>query len=441
MKIAGEKNIINKLISGELYDAARNKKIRLPIKKLIIARNALEKILAIFDDTKFARHNISVAIVSDFITHDVAGAAIERALAKKYSITSIILPEGVKADEESLHEVFCLSHGCKFIVAVGSGTINDLCKMASFKHGIDYGVFATAPSMNGYLSPTASIELGGVKTSIKAHMPKLAVFDLDVLSNAPKQLILSGLGDAICRSTVQADCLLSHYLLGTQYNKFIFDLLLEAENNLLPEVKNLCKKGKNTKAILALTNSLIVGGIAMWMSGSSTPASQGEHMICHYMESFFNDGAYNNLFANKQKNFHGEEVGVATLYMAKLQESFLKQKMLKIKPNALSKKEYSKFFDKQINAQKLDKFYKEYKAKMISEEVAEELNKFLQQNWQNIKTEILQNFLNHSQILDILNLVGSKTKISDLGWFAQNFEQATKHAYLTRNRFTFMDLQ
>lgn len=426
MKIAGEKNIINKLISGELVDPVSKRKIRPPVAKLIVEHNALEKIIKIFDEGKFARPKINVAIVSDYNTHEIAGAAIERALSKRYSVVSIILPEDVKADEESLKEVFCLSYGCKFIVAVGSGTINDLCKLASFRHGIEYGVFATAPSMNGYLSPTASIAFGGVKTSIKAHLPKMAIFDLDILCEAPERLVQSGLGDVLCRSTIQADSYLSHKLLGTKHNEFIFDFLNAAENELLKEVKNLGAKD-NSDATTALVNALIAGGIAMWMSGSSEPASQGEHMLCHYMESFFEP---------RQDNFHGEEVAVATLYMAKLQEKLLELDSLQIKEKKFTKKYFTELFGEE----KAPKYYKEFKAKKLDAQMVEDANKFLKKNWVKMKHEISSKSLGYRKIFNILKECGAPIDIADLGWKEEEFKQACKQAYLTRNRFTFLDL-
>ncbi|MBR3366552.1 MAG: iron-containing alcohol dehydrogenase [Lachnospiraceae bacterium] len=44
--------------------------------------------------------------------------------------------------------------GYDLVLAVGSGTINDLCKFVSHRLGIDYIIFASAPSMAP--RPTAS---------------------------------------------------------------------------------------------------------------------------------------------------------------------------------------------------------------------------------------------------------------------------------------------
>ena len=47
--------------------------------------------------------------------------------------------------------------GADAVIAIGSGTINDLCKYASAADRKPYAVFATAPSMNGYTSLNAAI--------------------------------------------------------------------------------------------------------------------------------------------------------------------------------------------------------------------------------------------------------------------------------------------
>ena len=97
------------------------------------------------------------------------------------------------------------------LIAVGFGTLNDVCKYLARQRGRPYVVFATAPSMNGYLTGTASLARNGVKTSLPAQPPSAALFDLAVLCRAPACLIRAGIGDALCRTTAQADWLLAHF--------------------------------------------------------------------------------------------------------------------------------------------------------------------------------------------------------------------------------------
>nr|WP_255563454.1 iron-containing alcohol dehydrogenase [Wolbachia endosymbiont of Bemisia tabaci] len=130
------------------------------------------------------------------------------------------------------------------MVAFGSGTVNDICKYASYLEKKDYISFPTAASMNGYSSANASILVDGYKKSFGAHLPKAIYIDTDIIANAPPRLTLSGFADFICRSTVQADWLLSHLLLGTEYNELPFKLVRNLEEILLREHLALAKKDK-----------------------------------------------------------------------------------------------------------------------------------------------------------------------------------------------------
>ena len=51
-----------------------------------------------------------------------------------------------------------------YILAVGSCSINDICRMVSYRLGIEYGILGTAPSMDGYASVVAPLLVGKTKT-------------------------------------------------------------------------------------------------------------------------------------------------------------------------------------------------------------------------------------------------------------------------------------
>lgn len=219
------------------------------------------------------------------------------------------------------------------IVAFGSGTVNDICKYASYLEKKDYISFPTAASMNGYTSANASILVNGYKKSFKAHLPRAIYIDIDILANAPLRLTLSGFADFICRSTVQADRLLSHLLLSTEYNELPFTLVHDLEQILLREYTALTKR--SGKEVLLLMEVLLISGLGMVMSKGSYSASQGEHMIAHAMEMVTKD--YSSL--------HGEKIAVTTITMANLQEKILSIQNPIIKPTTLDVKHITQYFD------------------------------------------------------------------------------------------------
>ena len=72
-------------------------------------------------------------------------------------------------------------------VAVGSGTINDLTKLAAHRAGRPYLAVATAASMDGYTAFGASITYQGSKQTINCPAPTAVVADLDVICAAPAE--------------------------------------------------------------------------------------------------------------------------------------------------------------------------------------------------------------------------------------------------------------
>ena len=94
-----------------------------------------------------------LALVGDENTWPVLGARVAAALPGAQAI----LLDHPKADEAHADLLQERARHADALVAVGSGTLNDLCKYVTHRTGRRCAVFATAPSMNGYVTSTASI--------------------------------------------------------------------------------------------------------------------------------------------------------------------------------------------------------------------------------------------------------------------------------------------
>ena len=203
------KDMIEQLVEGSLPDPDGGSALRVATRSVVIAPSLQGSEADIVAPLELGRH---LAVVSDSITHGLLGARVERALASLGRITSIVLPGRPHPDADTVEWIRAESATADALVAVGSGTINDLCKYASARDGKRYVVFATAPSMNGYTSLNAAITVNGLKKSLPAQAPLGVFLDLSILAAAPARMIRSGLGDSLCRPTAQADWLLSHLL-------------------------------------------------------------------------------------------------------------------------------------------------------------------------------------------------------------------------------------
>ncbi len=88
--------------------------------------------------------------------------------------------------------------------------------------------------------------------------------------------------------------------------------MLEEDESILLDAPEALMSG-DLDAMRALARTLVLSGIGMTICGGSYPASQGEHLISHYIDMFAP--------ADRGTYLHGEQVAVTTLTMARIQES------------------------------------------------------------------------------------------------------------------------
>jgi glycerol-1-phosphate dehydrogenase [NAD(P)+] len=351
-------------------------------------------------------------------------------------VSASLIFNDVKADEKNLNKILSKAESQKFdlIIALGSGTINDLCKLVSARKKIPYIVFASAPSMNGYFSRNASITIHGHKKTVAATLPKAVFCDLGILSKAPTELAKAGLGDAMCFYSCWFDWYLSHLILGTKFDKKPFKILAKKMDFL---VKNFSKFSlKDEKFLKILIEILLLSGQGMTIAEGSYPASQSEHLIAHTIEM---------KYPQKLKNiFHGQQIAVTTLTSAKLQKKLLKQNALTL---SLSKGEdmlrqaqhdvnLENFFGKKIAAE----CKKEFSQKILTAAETYKINRSLEKDWPKIKSQLQKIYFDEASLRKIFSHFKIKTSISSLGLSSKEYQDCVSFAKFIRNRFTCLDL-
>lgn len=369
-----------------------------------------------------------LAVVSDPDTYEAMGRRVELALGTSFQVQSIVLGRRPHADEATqLALQASVMPGTDALVAVGSGTINDLCKLSAARLGRPYVVFGTAPSMNGYASVSASITVAGVKRSLPARAPEGVFLDLGVLGRAPIRLIRGGLGDCLCRPTVQADWLMAHLLLGEPYREAPFTLLTAEEDELFAHSDALLAGDLEIMRHLATT--LVLSGMGMTISGGSHPASQGEHIITHYMEMMRAE--------DEPVSYHGEQIGVCTLVMAALQERVLAMNAPPlIQPTAVTRDDVLEHF----GAERGERCWQELVKKLITPDRARMLNARLTRDWDGMRARLSSVSRPAAELRAVLARAGAPCEPHELGWPLARFRAACRHAREIRDRFTFLDL-
>ncbi len=209
---AAAPDALEQLLRGAWADPDDGSPVAVPVRVVAIERSLRGREAELVAELRLGRR---IAVVSDATTRVVLGERVERALAALVTVVPVMLEGRPHADATTVETLRRASASADALVAVGSGTINDLCKFAAASDGKPYAVFATAPSMNGYTSVNAAITAHGHKKSLPAAAPVGVFLDLDGAGRRPAAHDPPGLGDSICRPTAQADWLLAHLLLGT----------------------------------------------------------------------------------------------------------------------------------------------------------------------------------------------------------------------------------
>ena len=414
---------IQRLLDGRYPDPAGGAVLRVPTRAVVIEDSLAGQEAELVRRLDLGR---AFAVVSDSVTHAVLGARVERALATLGPVTSLILPGRPHADDVTAALVGRETARADSLVSVGSGTITDLAKYAAARAGKPCVAFGTAPSMNGYTSPSAAITVDGLKKSLPAVAPAGVFLDLAVLAAAPARLIRAGLGDSLCRPTAQADWLLAHLLRGEPYREAPFALLAPDEPALLAESEALVRGDR--AAIAGLARTLVLSGFGMAICGGSYPASQGEHLISHYADMLGSPAWPPAL--------HGEQVGVATLAMAALQEEMLEGPPPEIGPTRADEAQLVRHFGPVLGPA----CWREVARKGLDAEAAETLTRRLAENWERIRGRLLSVTRPARELRAALVRAGAPATPEALGWPRAFFREAVLHAREIRSRWTFLDL-
>lgn len=172
----------------------------------------------------------SAQLVADGTTWAVAGEEVSASLrAAGVSLAPpLVLPATptVYASYENVSLIREHLRGSDAVpVVVGSGTLNDLVKLASGELGREYLVVGTAASMDGYAAYGASITKDGFKITQYCPAPAAVVADVSVMADAPQRLTATGLGDLIEKVPAGADWMIADALGVEPIDRGVWDLV------------------------------------------------------------------------------------------------------------------------------------------------------------------------------------------------------------------------
>lgn len=225
-----------------------------------------------------------IVLVADNNTYKACGEKVEKILDGKLEEKIVFTPDGLLIPDEKAVEAVSVkvTSDTDLIIGVGSGVIQDLCKYVSFQNKLPYFIVATAPSMDGYTSSGAAMIMGNMKVTYNAHVPKAIIGDVDILKEAPIEMIQSGYGDIIGKLSCLNDWKLSVVVNNEYFCFYVYDLTMNAVNSIKNDGPKLLKR--DAASVQKLMEALIIVGIAMAYVGNSRPASGSEHHLSHFFE-------------------------------------------------------------------------------------------------------------------------------------------------------------
>ena len=297
--------------AGMEYSCVCGKSHKVDIQAIRVGSGVIQELPGILRDLG-ASH---IFLVADNYTYEAAGRQVEQLLDQAglpYHKRVFQTETPLVPNEYALGSVLAaMTSQDDMLLAVGSGTLNDVTKYVSARTGIPYVIAATAPSMDGYASTVAPTILDGFKTTLPAVYPAAIVADVDILKDAPMPMLTAGFGDIIGKFTSLADWRLSHQLNGEYYCPEVAGVIEAAVETCAANAQALAQR--EPQAIQAVTEALILSGLAMGMVGVSRPASGAEHQMAHYWEM-------DALRRGEEHPLHGNAVGVGTVLAASLYE-------------------------------------------------------------------------------------------------------------------------
>ena len=400
----------------------RSKKYGIPIKKIEIRKtlDGLEK-----DLIKSLHSDQRLLIVSDPFTHNAMGSRIFKNIKGKVNVDEYIWENPSSSIEgvEHLREKIKDYDG---MIAVGSGTVSDSIKYATFLEKKTYSVFATTP-MNAYTTGTASISFNGVKKSLVAHYARGVFFDLEVLSNCPKRLTAAAFADVICRTTAQVDWLMSNKLLETDYQSTPYSLLALYEGDMIQNASSIAEGDINSLALLTRISAIM--GLGTSFTQTTHVGSMGEHGISHYIDMFAKD--------LHPGTSHGEQVGIATISISKFQNAILnKDTPPIISPTKIPEEEIVH----KLGEQMLVNIKKNMKPKLFDQKKTDLINNFFEKKWIEFVQPLREKMLDYNIIWNAMGKCGALRTPEDAKLDSIFYKDALRYARFIRDRYTILDL-
>ena len=311
-----------------------------PIKAVCIGPGALEKLPDYVEEYGYKRPYF----ICDEITYKVAAQRCEELLAARGIPSATKKLQHLGFDEATLGEILIgMPVDCDLMIAVGTGSITDIIRYASYKLHLPCFTVATGAPMDGFAASIGILNVNNLKATMQAHNTEIIIGDTDVLKGAPYWMTVAGFGDLIGKLTCLNDWELARIINGEHYCPRIVELVKDCVSNVLKESKRI--KEKDPEVLGNVMNGLCLSGAAISLYGDSRPASGAEHHMSHYWEAILEQ-------RGESHAMHGEQVAVATVLVLMLAEELKKRR-----PDFEAARAFARSYDRAVWEKEIHRAY------------------------------------------------------------------------------------
>lgn len=299
---------LKELIRPEGFDCECGRHHVCALQYLKIGRGAVESV----PEMLAAMGKKRPFVVCDQNTYEVAGRRVCEILDRAGVEHGLYVIPGKRISPAEWEVGSALMHydpRCDMLLGVGSGVVNDTCKVLAHAIGVPSAIVGTAPSMDGYASNSSSMEVNHVKVSLYNHAPVGILLDSEILAQAPMRMLWAGLGDMVAKYIAVCEWRISHIVTGEFYCESIAQMMRSALKKIVDASDGITKRDPD--AIQSIAEGLVVAGMAMAYAEISRPASGLEHYFSHMWEMMA-------LERGVPYDLHGIQVGVGTVLSMKL---------------------------------------------------------------------------------------------------------------------------
>jgi glycerol-1-phosphate dehydrogenase [NAD(P)+] len=413
-------------IYGTRFDCTCGRTHEIVPKAVVFADDAIDRIP---DRCAGLTAGRQCAVIDDIRTREVAGDEVAQAMSGAgWSVRRLMLEDPAPGEDPVCDD---LTHerllpqvaGVDLVIPVGSGVISDVGKWLAHDSGVPLVTFATAASMNGYTAANVAPKIAGVKSLVRAAAPVLAFSRPKVITGAPHEMTVSGLGDVLAKPVSSADWYMNHFLFDDYFCERSVGLVTDIEPLYLDHPDRI--RERDESAIMAMLDALMLTGVAMTMVGTSAPASGSEHLVSHSLDMLSSiDG--------RPHDFHGRQVGVAAILTAELYRRVLAVESPRmVDPPA--------GIDRTLWGELADEVAAKYADKQPRMELARK--KLVEKDtWDRLRERLSGIVCPPERLNSCLAAAGGAVKAEQIKCDAERLHTVLVHAFEIRSRFTVLDL-